>query len=609
MIRFMQKKPLLQRFRDLSFTWKIWLVFLLIFLVSITLLTWVSNNLSSQVIINQIMEVAKRDIQEVSGRLDTIFESMNSITKMAITDDRLQSMLTKSYEYDPLSIYGRSQKMRLILNIFTEPRTLLDAMLVYGMNGETYACGTLNSYDDLSDTDFLRLTAALTQDNLSIWSDIEPSDYKNDNQTSLTLSLYKKVYSGWSGEELGIIRSTISERKLSELYENVTIGKTGSVYLVNREGVIVSHPDRSQIFTDIAQSAIFTTVKEHHEGSSTMMIEGVNSLLVYSHYPLCDWYIIGITPVSEILVTAQRVTFQLFLLCIIAILTTTIFSFILSRTITRPIRELKKTMKQAGKGDLSVRAKHFSHDEIGILSQEFNVMLDRINSLIDKSIQEQKLIRKHELALLQSQLNPHFLNNALENTCGLIGLDRKDDSIDLICDIARFYRTVLAQGDTIVTIAQELENVELYVNILNVQHQGKINFSLNIDDSILDSAIIKLTLQPLIENAIYHGLKEKRGDWKLTLSGAKENGDIALVLSDNGKGMTQEKIESLFKSPPSTKGLHRKSIGIRATHERLIIEFGSAYGLQYESIVGRGTTVKVLIPKIKKESIQVSDDE
>jgi two-component system sensor histidine kinase YesM len=581
---------------DLSLTLKVWLAFLVIIFSSIIVITWISNKLSSTTIIEQTMEASLGNLLQVSERLDVAFDSMENLTKMAIADDRLQQILDKPIATDSFLQYQRTKELSTILNIFVEPRTNIEAMIVYDCEGHIYKSGNLMSIDPLEDSALQGLNQLLTQDRLQVWGDLSYGTYEINFKKSNFFSLYRKIYSGRSARELGITQTTINERTIEELYENIKIGSTGYIFIIDKQGRILSHKDPSLINFSISKEPYFPYVSSSQDNGEIFAIDGHPSIVVHSHYPRTGWIIVGIAPLPEILGTAKRVTVQLGLLGLFALILSTIVAFLLSSGITRPIKELKEQMRKAGDGALEVRAIARSNDEIGVLAKEFNYMLDRIKTLMNRNIEEQKTIRKYEFSLLQAQINPHFLNNALESSCGLIEMDKKQESIELITYIARFYRSVLSEEEPIVTLREELRNVELYLKILNVRYCGKIDYEQHIDDSLLDAKIVKLTLQPLIENSIYHGLKEKKGPWKLKLSAIRENQTFDLILEDNGLGMSATKIREILKENPSKPKLEHRSIGVKATNERLRIHFGEAYGLCYSSIPGQGTQVTVHLP-------------
>lgn len=250
-------------------------------------------------------------------------------------------------------------------------------------------------------------------------------------------------------------------------------------------------------------------------------------------------------------------------------------------------------MKKFGKGDLSVRVPVLYEDEIGILSEEFNKMSEQIRQLVDQVYREQRAKRKSELAALQAQINPHFLYNTLNSVSSLIKMNCPDEAFIMIQAIGTFYRTSLSDGKTLIPLEQEITNIENYIKIQKVRYGNKIEYEIDIENEILQEWIVKLTLQPLVENSIYHGIKEMRGKGIIRIKGWKEKNKVFIQVSDNGLGIPEEKLEELFSKDYREKG---SAFGLFNIQQRLQIYFGKEYGLTVESKLSQGTKATVCIP-------------
>lgn len=251
-------------------------------------------------------------------------------------------------------------------------------------------------------------------------------------------------------------------------------------------------------------------------------------------------------------------------------------------------------MKYIGEGDLEARVDIKSRDELGVVAQEFNKMVAKTSELMNNIFREQKKKREYELAMLQSQINPHFLYNTLESICGLAELNRNEDIISTVNELAAFYRGVLSKGSNIIPIEDEISITVNYLNIIKVRYGDKFDYTIELDDEIFKYNTVKLVLQPLIENSIYHGLKNKRGRGMISIKGFVKNGKVNLHVSDNGIGMTSGELKRLFNN--EDMGYSKRGFGLKSTNERIKLYFGNEYGLQIESALGKGTTVKVTLP-------------
>lgn len=269
----------------------------------------------------------------------------------------------------------------------------------------------------------------------------------------------------------------------------------------------------------------------------------------------------------------------------------------LGRSITQPIADLCSRVEAISAGDLSVRTPVESREyEIRTLSEGMEQMVERLKAQIEENTQKQASLRRAELALLQAQINPHFLYNTMDTIIWLIEAEKSQEAVEMISNLSAFFRHSLSNGKDIITLREEERHVRSYLQIQRVRYQDILHYTINIDPALHDLLIPKLTLQPLVENALYHGIKMKRGVGDIYVTGRAEGGDVLLQVTDDGVGMPPERVEQLRDA--MTRG-ERLGFGFSTVHERIRLLFGSDYGLSLSSREGVGTTVTVRIPKRK----------
>ena len=285
------------------------------------------------------------------------------------------------------------------------------------------------------------------------------------------------------------------------------------------------------------------------------------------------------------------VTVVVLILLFLSIVT---YSMVVSRRITTPVIALTEKAKQFGKRDFS-RAKPIETNitELEILDDSFNEMTDHISALIEKQIENERSLHQAELELLQAQINPHFLYNTLDSIAILAESDREEDVIDMITSLSTFFRNSLSEGEDIHTLRAEMAQAVSYLEIQQIRYSDILSYSMNIDEDVQDCLIPKLILQPLIENALYHGIKNRRGRGLITITGGRENNKILLRVRDNGIGMDSERLEQLQNGIYQQK---QGSFGLWNVHQRIRLYCGDPYGLSFESAPGEGTTVTVTLP-------------
>ena len=277
------------------------------------------------------------------------------------------------------------------------------------------------------------------------------------------------------------------------------------------------------------------------------------------------------------------------------------YSIRLGRSVAGPVEQLNKRMEEIGSGDLTVHEPVTSAvNEIDSLSAGVEQMVGRMGALIRESTDKQESLRRAELALLQAQINPHFLYNTLDTIIWLVEAGENDKAVEMVSNLSDFFRHSLSNGEDIITLAEERWQITSYLQIQQARYKDILNYTIEIDEDILDRKVPKLTLQPLVENALYHGVKEKRGQGHIDIKGYLKGEDIILTVSDDGAGMSSERLEQLKKSMDRGE---RVGFGLTTVHERLRLFFGDEYGLRVESTEGKGTVITARIPSKMPEAV------
>lgn len=275
------------------------------------------------------------------------------------------------------------------------------------------------------------------------------------------------------------------------------------------------------------------------------------------------------------------------------------YSIRLSRSIADPLVALSQRAQEVKEGDLSLREPVRSEvPEIQTLSVAMEQMIARLDAQMKESQQRQESLRKTELALLQAQINPHFLYNTMDTIIWLIEAEKTEEAVDMVSNLSDFFRHSLSKGEDVIILEEEECHVRSYLQIQHVRYKSVMDYTVDIDPALHHALIPKLTLQPLVENALYHGIKLKRSVGMIQISGKREGSIIVLQVADNGVGMTAERLEALRRAMESNT---RVGFGLSAVHQRLQLQFGREYGLSIFSQYGIGTTVTVRIPYQEKE--------
>lgn len=288
---------------------------------------------------------------------------------------------------------------------------------------------------------------------------------------------------------------------------------------------------------------------------------------------------------------------EISVIAFVAVLLLIVFiSHYIPLSISRPITELVEVTQQVSQGNLQVRSHVNTGVEAKQLSESLNTMIDKINELLEQVKKEQIRIRKAEFELLQAQINPHFLYNTLDTIIWLAESDEQKQVVHMVESLSDFFRTSLNQGKDIISIKEEIQHVRSYLEIQQMRYQDILEYEINVPEEFHQNTIPKITVQPLVENALYHGIKNKRGKGKITVRGYREGSFFILEVQDNGIGMQPERLEQVRNALVHKQFVESKVYGLYNVNERIRLNCGEEYGLRISSTYQEGTTVKILLP-------------
>ena len=420
----------------------------------------------------------------------------------------------------------------------------------------------------------------------------------NENQYRWVISLSRAVEltSGTSTAQ-GILLVDISYSSLEQLFDSVTAGKGGYVYLISSDGELLYHP-KMQLIDSGRMQENNVAAAAYKDGNHMEEFDGSSRFVTIKSIGYTGWKVVGVTP--ENVVTLNTIKTRLFIVFIIALILfilALINSYISSR-ITNPIKELEKSVGILEEGNLDVPVYAGGSYEIQHLGKSIGDMAAQIRLLMKDIVTEHEAKRKQEVDTLQSQINPHFLYNTLDIIVWMIENEQKAEAVKAVTALARFFRISLSKGKSIITVRDELEHVRNYLMIQHMRFKNKFTYEIQAEDGVLELASLKLMLQPLVENAIYHGMEFMDGDGEILLKVWKEEGDLYFSVIDNGLGMTEEQVGNLFTGASHVDSKRGSGIGVKNVNERIKLYFGEKYGLSIESEPDEGTTVKIHLPVV-----------
>ncbi len=582
-------------FADLSLSKKIYLPNFIIITLLIIASAFVANRVVSDIMIRRITSSTRQSLDIIMQSLDSVLNDIEAGAARVAGDPVVQNMLSKPRTSAGPEGLDNYFLVRTILEKILYLRNFVDAISVYHLDGTLLGSGAIN-YRLSADGKHLSegLVKMVTDAGRNLWLDPGTVMYSVENPSTSGVTMLRTVRQGNLGEVVGVLEVNLNESIFSRLYSHLDYGKTGRFIVVNRQGMMIFPETKDYgLYNEFLRRRYLDwATRENTQGRLETF--GREKFIVISNYlERLGWVVIGMVPLGELLDYGRRMTLSIYLIGFFCIVLEVLFALWITRFITKPVVELSESMIEAAHGDLQIRVAEGGRDELGRLSRTFNEMVGRISGLMDQVYVEQKRQRELELLALQSQINPHFLYNSLESLCALSQLGRCDDAYTLGKSLSLFYRGVLSGGRPVVRIRDEVNTLRHYLRIQDIRYQDKFSYKFFVADEILDRAIIKLTLQPLVENAIYHGLKNTRRRGMIWIIGRMEGEDqIRLTVTDNGAGMEAEAVDEVLRGRNGA----RRGFGLVSVDQRIKLFFGERYGLSIESRTGYFTRVHILLP-------------
>lgn len=414
-------------------------------------------------------------------------------------------------------------------------------------------------------------------------------NYRSDQ----VVSLAKAVVDPANGKCLGVILIDLKLSAIEKVLEDITLGKTGFLYIMDATGGIVYAPVNAVVYR--VKNEWLTEPSD----SIVKPIQDSNYQIMYKNSNYTNWKTIGVFSLNETLQEVTSIRHYSLLIGSFTLVLAVIAACFFTSSLTKPLNKLRKLMKRAEAGDWSVRFHSKYHDEIGQLGTSFNNMIQEISNLIDMVYVEQRRKREAELKTLQAQIKPHFLYNTLDTIHWMAQERGAQDIVDIVGALANLFRIGLSKGKEMITVREELEHVKNYLLIQKARYEDKLEYEIRFDKNVLEHTVLKLVLQPLVENAIYHGINARRGKGKITITAQISEAKLYLCVADNGRGITKEKMQEIAALLSTTQVQPLStSFGIFNVNERIRLAFGPEFGLKFTSTFGAGTLVEVWHPLI-----------
>ena len=419
---------------------------------------------------------------------------------------------------------------------------------------------------------------------------------KGDNGYNWVISMSRAVEITVGGStEQAVLLIEMAYQGIEEVLDEVTLGNGGYIYLMDSKGEIIWHPKFELIASGRVKENNLVAAG-YDDGSREEVFNGTSQTVVTKTVGYTGWKLVGVikgTGISlNMLKTRLFIVFVILLIIFIVIIINSYISF----RVTNPIRELEKSVKALEEGNLDADIYMGGSYEVQHLGKSVQDMKFRIKGLMQDIVNEHEEKRKSEFDSLQAQINPHFLYNTLDIIVWQIENEKQSEAVHTVTALARFFRLSLGKGKNIVTVKDEIDHVKNYLMIQHMRFKNKFDYEFDIAEDVLELPSLKLMLQPLVENAIYHGMEFMDGDGLIMVKAWREENELYFSVADNGLGMTEDKVEMILTGKSSSGNGRGSGIGVKNVNERIKLYFGEAYGLTIDSEPDEGTKVTIHLP-------------
>ncbi|MBB6730240.1 cache domain-containing sensor histidine kinase [Cohnella zeiphila] len=549
--------------------------------------------LSVDAVENNSRSYIKEVINQVNTNIQSYVDNMENISLLAMTNKDVKYYISNDSFISDEESRPYEKRISDLFQSILYTRKDIASIMVFGYNGRFVSdrrITTLNPNAKIEDQAWYR-NARLAGGKSVLSAPHVQNIIQNEYRWVVSLSRELKNVDGLTAD--GIFLVDLNLNVINDLCSQINLGSKGYVFIVDGDGNIVYHPQQQLIYSNLRTEKI-AEVTAASSGSSFEVDDAQGKRFYSVKDTNFGWKIVGVAYETDLI--GYKSTLGRTLLITLAAVAISLFvSVVLSHRLSRPIRHLQRSMRLVEKGDFDVQAEVTQMNEIGQLSRTFNMMVAQIKNLMQEIIRTQENKRRSELQALQAQINPHFLYNTLDSIVWMAEQKQHEEVVLMTSALAKLFRASIAKDQELVPIRVEMEHIRNYLLIQKMRYANKLDYRLEFDEAVLNDRMPKILLQPFVENAIYHGIRNKPDLGTIVIRAMQRGGRIVFEIEDDGLGMTAEQLEKIRETGDGEN--RSKGIGISNVDERIKLICGPAYGVRIRSEREVGTCVTITIPK------------
>ena len=554
---------------------------------------------------NERGKYEEENLVNMEAYLNSYLEEVDSIAKNVnynyYLQDYLETVIKEEDDYVDSGIGKNMRSYEMSSQAFSDTllsRADISSIMIFGkkkmlLNRSMYTYQKVAL--DYSKLDWYAKAMAKPQDAI-ITGPNRHSFFDTDDEV---ISLSREVQSYENGTFRGVILINLNMNKITEICNSFQEKQENFICIINDKGELVyeqqNGKERFAFDEKENRQELNTALGKTKESCFRLNYRGEKYLVTRTDMKTTGWTLVSMVPYKSVMAETMAISGVMILAVVITLIVTLLLLNRILTGVVKPLKKLEKYMVQVNPDNMDQRMEILTDDEIGHLSMKFNQMMDRIRNLKEQVIEEQEDKRKYELQALQAQINPHFLYNTLDS---IIWMAETNDSniVAMTEALAKLFRISLNKGNEEISLERELEHVKNYLIIQSMRYADKFTYEILVEPGVERCRTIKLILQPIVENCIYHGIKKKRGTGKITIRAYRREQDLIIEVSDDGCGMPEEICRKILSDEIESENISGSGIGVKNVNERIQLRFGKKYGLSYSSEEGVGTTVTYVLP-------------
>jgi len=576
---------------------RIYFIFTILIFATIFIMQLVSFRFSLSTVRNSTLGNSRVLQMQLTNQIDSYIQSMEHIA-LTVSDDESLLHLLQNYSH---SASDEADAFSQKLFHYVQARDDISDILVTGSDNLLIS----------SDPDLI----------INPWADIHNRQWYLDAvdacgdiavSTSYVQNLKKDFYS-WvvslsreikNGDDtLGVMLVDLKFNRIKELCQALVVGQKGYNFILDRHGNYVFHPFQQLVYSNLRKEPIQNVLRLLESDAQDTYFDGESYFMIRESVKT-GWYVVSVIHDSDIITDWRYVQITYTLIGFLIFLSVGLATNRISSGITLPVRKLQDVMKSVDTGEFRLVGEIRATEEIRELAREYDITVGRIRELMRANMQEQEQKRKSDLKALQAQINPHFLYNTLDSIIWMGEMGQNREVVQMTSALSKLFRISISKGQEIISLHDEISHVQSYLTIQKMRYRDKFKYHIDIDPDLYHYTLLKITLQPLVENAIYHGIKETDHEGFIRITGREEDGCLVLQVSDNGLGMSSEQLKEMIKGienvPDESPSMSRQGMGVRNVHQRIRLYFGMGFGLTFISSPGNGTTITVRMPMVPR---------